>query len=61
MTAVRVVVAAGLREHAGGESTLDLEVPDPTTAGAVLDALAASPTRRSAEGSATRPARCGVT
>ena len=42
MSAVRVVVAAGLREHVGGESTLELEVPDPTTAGAVLDALAAT-------------------
>lgn len=35
-------LAAALREHAGGEGSVDLDVAEPATLGAVLDALDAS-------------------
>lgn len=34
-------LAAALREHAGGASAIELDVPEPVTVGAVLDAVAA--------------------
>jgi molybdopterin synthase sulfur carrier subunit len=39
---VTVRLASGLRVHAGGEPTVDLDVGEPLTVGAVLDALAAA-------------------
>ena len=35
-------LASGLRVHAGGESSVDVDVPEPATVGAVLDAIAAA-------------------
>jgi len=41
--ALRVVVrlAAALRPHAGGASSVDVDLPSPVTVGAVVDAVAA--------------------
>lgn len=39
---VVVHLAAALREHAGGASCVELDLPEPATVGAVLDALAAA-------------------
>ena len=36
-----VRLASGLRAHAGGAATIDVDVPEPVTVGAVLDAVAA--------------------
>ena len=42
--ALRVVVrlASGLRVHAGGQSSVEVDVSEPATVGAVLDAVAAA-------------------
>jgi molybdopterin converting factor small subunit len=42
--ALRVVVrlAAGLRPHAGGAASVELDIADPVTIGAVIDGLAAT-------------------
>jgi molybdopterin converting factor small subunit len=37
-----VRLAGALREHAGGAEHVELDVPDPATVGAVLDAVAAT-------------------
>lgn len=42
MTVVRVAIAAGLRDLVGGGSSVDVEVGEPVTLGAVLEALSAS-------------------
>jgi len=41
---VKVVVrlATALRAHAGGEASVELDLPSPVTVGAVVDALAAA-------------------
>ncbi len=39
---MRVHLAAALREHAGGTEHVALDVPEPATVAAVLDALAAA-------------------
>lgn len=35
-------MASALRQHAGGESCVEVELPAPVTVGAVLDAVAAA-------------------
>lgn len=42
LTLVAVRLATALREHAGGEACVEIEVAEPVTVGAVLDALAAA-------------------
>ncbi len=39
---VVVRLAAALRAHAGGEASVELDLPSPVTVGAVVDALAAA-------------------
>ena len=42
LTQVVVRLAAALRQHAGGASSVELDVPEPVTIGAVLDAVDAA-------------------
>lgn len=57
---VTMHVPSVLRQHAGGQARLPVELVEPASLACLLDRLRAT-TRRSGAGYATRPARCADT